>query len=65
MKIPTLMADAIDQYLATDHAKREGMSSRADLVMELLRDFFRTYERMYGPISKKAKSDSPPPQKPS
>lgn len=55
IKIPTLMAKAIDDYLETDHAVKNGITSRADLVMSLLRKFFDEYETKTGKfVSRKA-----------
>lgn len=38
--LPTRMLEKIDEFLESDYAKNEGISSRAELIKVLLRKFF-------------------------
>jgi hypothetical protein len=47
-KLPVLMADAIDKFLETDMAKKNGVFSRPDFVTRVVATWFSQFEKEFG-----------------
>lgn len=47
-KIPVLMAQAIDEFVKTDLAKKNGVFSRSDFIIRLVAGWFSRYEKDFG-----------------
>lgn len=48
IKIPALMVQAIDKFVETDDAKRNGVFSRNEFVTRVLVMWFANYEKEFG-----------------
>lgn len=46
-RIPVLMAQAIDKFLETNIAKKNGITSRNDFVTRVVAGWFARYEKDY------------------
>ena len=47
-KLPVLMMDAIDKFLDTDLAKKNGVFSRPDFVTRVIAEWFSRFEKEFG-----------------
>ena len=47
-KIPVLMAQAIDKFLETDIAKKNGVFSRPDFLTRVVQTWFSQFEKEFG-----------------
>lgn len=47
-KLPTLMAQAVEEFLKTDVAKKNGIKSKSDFMVRLVQGFFANYEKEFG-----------------
>jgi cell wall assembly regulator SMI1 len=48
VKIPVLMAESIDRWLASDVAKKNGVFSRPDFLTRLIASYFIHFEKDFG-----------------
>jgi len=47
-KIPLLMAQAIDEFVKTDIAKKNGVFSRSEFVTRVIASWFSKFEKDFG-----------------
>jgi hypothetical protein len=47
-KLPVLMVDAIDAFLETDIAKKNGVFSRPDFLTRVVQTWFSQFEKEFG-----------------
>lgn len=47
VRIPVLMAKAIDEFLKTDIAKKNGVFSRTDFTVRVISGWFSQYEKEF------------------
>lgn len=47
-KIPVLMAQAIDEFVKTDIAKKNGVFSRSDFITRVIVSWFSRFENDFG-----------------
>lgn len=47
VRIPMLMAQAIDQFMKTDIAKKNGVFSRTDFVVRVVSGWFSQFEKEF------------------
>ena len=48
VKIPVLMANAIDKFVETDLAKKNGVFSRTDFITRVIAQWFSYFEKEFG-----------------
>jgi len=48
IKMPRLMIQALDEFLDTDLAKKNGIFSRADLMVRICSTWFSQFEKEFG-----------------
>lgn len=47
-KLPVLMVEAIDKFLETDIAKKNGVFSRPDFLARIVAQWFSRFEKEFG-----------------